>query len=98
MKENGMKIKEVDKVFLTGNFGNNVDRTSVIKIGIFPKISKEKIITERNAAISGLIKCIVDKGLYKGLIQLMEQIEYIEIQRSKFFNDFFIENISFDKN
>ena len=97
LKENNLEIKKIDEILLTGNFGNNIDKKSVIKIGLLPFMNQEKIKTERNAAISGLVKCILDKSLYTGLKSLIDKIEHMEIQRSKYFNDLFIENISFDK-
>ena len=61
MKHYGAELKDVERLYLAGAFGNYINPSNAIKIGMLPEISLEKIERVGNAAIEGAKQSLISK-------------------------------------
>ncbi|BDU51001.1 ASKHA domain-containing protein [Haliovirga abyssi] len=92
MENNYDKIK---KIIITGNFGKNLDKKGLIKIGLMPNIELDKIKIVDNLVISGLYRYITGEIDEKFYDEFHQKIEYIDLANSDNFKRKFIKNIDF---
>ena len=86
---------DVDKVYVAGGFGNYIDADSACTIGMIPMQLKDKIVKVGNTAGKGAAELLTDKARTE-IRKLTEKISYEELSSSQLFNEFFIDNISFE--
>ena len=53
MKFYPMDVKNIDKIFLSGGFGNFINDKNAAKIGLIPEVEEGKIIKIGNGALEG---------------------------------------------
>jgi uncharacterized 2Fe-2S/4Fe-4S cluster protein (DUF4445 family) len=58
-KQAGISPQNIDKIYIAGNFAENLNITNAVSIGIFPDLPQEKFIKCGNAALSGMIAAAV---------------------------------------
>ncbi len=96
LKTAGITYRDVDKILLTGAFGNFISKTNAHKIGLFPKIPLEKVFSFGNAAGEGAKMILCDKDLIdSALKQYLYETKHIEISTHPDFQDEFIDGMSF---
>lgn len=93
MKESG--INHLDKIYLAGAFGSNLNKESLKIIKMIPDIDNEKIEVVGNAAGSGAIDTLLSKDIYDNLINIVNSIEHVELANHKDFNTQFSKSIMF---
>ncbi|MCK4740623.1 MAG: DUF4445 domain-containing protein, partial [Candidatus Thorarchaeota archaeon] len=64
---------------LAGAFGNYIDPSSALRIGLFPPVDLERIIPVGNAAGEGAKRLLVSKKSRKLVEQLRREINYYEL-------------------
>lgn len=95
LAEAGKRLEEVDKIFLAGAFGNYIDVGNASKIGILPKVPREKIIPVGNSSGLGAIECCRDKDFPAKAAKILERAEHIELATHKDFQQIFVRNLLF---
>jgi len=93
MKEAG--VNSLDKIFLAGAFGSNLNKESLKIIKMIPKIEDKKIEVVGNAAGSGAIEVLLSKDIYENLIDIANCIEHIELANHKDFQNKFVKSMMF---
>ncbi|MDD6203724.1 MAG: ASKHA domain-containing protein [Firmicutes bacterium] len=86
------------KVFIAGGLGYYLDTLSAVRIGLLPPaflITPGTVTAVGNTALSGAIRVLTDASALAKLSRLAGRCECIELNRSKVFNDGFIENMIF---
>ncbi|HHW30407.1 MAG TPA: DUF4445 domain-containing protein [Clostridiaceae bacterium] len=97
IKHSNIQMKDIDKVYLAGGFGNYINTSSAITIGLIPEELKGKIESIGNSAGAGAIECLLSKERLQEANDLKERIEYIELSASPEFTDQYVENMFFKK-
>ncbi len=101
----GLDKEDIGTVFLAGAFGNSVNVSSAIRIGLLP-FTEDKIEPVGNSALLGAKLALwldeldqenVDK-LSGELASIQEKIEHISLGESREFQEYFIEGTSFPEN
>ncbi|MGE5474696.1 MAG: ASKHA domain-containing protein [Ignavibacteriales bacterium] len=95
MKRLNIDYKDVDKLYIAGNFGTFLDINNAIKIGLIPEPLKDKIVIVGNSSIKGAEKCLIDNQLTEKCLKIQRQVEYYDIGRDKDFQEMFISNLNF---
>jgi uncharacterized 2Fe-2S/4Fe-4S cluster protein (DUF4445 family) len=95
VKRAGIRIEEVDKVFLAGGFGSYINIDSALKIGLIPKELKGKIESIGNAAGAGAIEGLLSVDMLKDTEIIKDRIKYIELSASPDFVDEYVESMLF---
>lgn len=95
LAEAGKRLDEVDRIFLAGAFGNYIDVENASKIGILPKVPKEKIIPVGNSSGLGAIECCRYKDFSAKAAKILERAKHIELATHKDFQQIFVRNLLF---
>lgn len=95
MKEYGVNYNEIDKVYLSGGFGSNINIDNAVKIGLIPEKLKEKLEISGNSCLGGTVKYLLDKNCKQYLELIARKSRGINLSNSVEFNNYFIKNISF---
>ena len=85
----------IDKVYLAGGFGSNINMDNAVKIGLIPEELKEKIEISGNSSLGGTVKYLLDKDCKRYLEVIKKKSRGINLSNSVKFNNYFIKNISF---
>ncbi|MFC2027155.1 ASKHA domain-containing protein [Chloroflexota bacterium] len=97
MDEMGIEVDDIDQVYLAGALGNYVNPHSAMRIGLFPKIDTEKIVSLGNAASTGASMVLLSKFYWQMANELIDFIEHVELSSRMDFNEYYIENMDFPK-
>ncbi len=77
--EAGIGTEDLDEILLAGAFGNYIDPTSALRIGLLPPIERERITGIGNAAGAGALTALLSTGKRAEAEALAEQAEHIEL-------------------
>ena len=83
------------QVFLAGGFGQNLDPSSAIAIGMLPEEFEGIVLPIGNSSLSGAVKIALDDSLIDSIIKVAAQGEEINLAAHKRFNDLFMEYMYF---
>ncbi|MEZ0537948.1 ASKHA domain-containing protein [Caldicellulosiruptoraceae bacterium PP1] len=86
---------DIENVYLAGGFGNFINPSHAVKIGLIPEPLKDKVKPVGNTAGNGAILASFDDDKLALFNDLKNNIKYIELSNSQRFNDLFIENMLF---
>ncbi len=75
----GVKMEEIQRVFLAGAFGSSLNPASACRIGLIPEELLEKITPVGNAAGAGAIRLAWDESALALAQTLAEQIRPVEL-------------------
>lgn len=90
-----INIMDIKKIIISGNFGKNLSKESLINLGVLPRIETEKIIFEENLVIKGLDEEIKRKNIIKNVEKILSKIEYINLAENEKFKKNYIKSINF---
>jgi uncharacterized 2Fe-2S/4Fe-4S cluster protein (DUF4445 family) len=94
LKDRGLAHEDVAEIIVAGAFGNYLDLSSVIAIGMFPDIPLGRFRQVGNAAGVGAKITLVSKERRKAVQALTRKIRYIELAGFPGFNDIYMKAIS----
>jgi len=95
LREWGVTLNEVEKVYLAGAFGTYVRRESVLRIGMLPEFPLDKIRPVGNAAGQGAKLCLLNRRKWEEIQALTERVEYFELSGLSDFSRVFIDSMHF---
>lgn len=91
----GAKLEDITKLYLSGAFGNYINRTSARKIGLL-KFPREKVVPSGNTALLGAKLALFtgdgDKGAYA---DIRRKIKHVGLSSDPQFQDIYVEEMSF---
>ncbi|MFX1452339.1 MAG: ASKHA domain-containing protein, partial [Promethearchaeota archaeon] len=90
LKNYGLKIENVEKLFIAGAFGNYIDKENSRIIGMFPEIDLNKVLYVGNAAGTGARMCLVSKNAKKIVEEISKRVTYVELGADKDFQNNFL--------
>jgi len=76
IKYYGTNINEIDKVYLTGAFGNYMDIDNAMAIGLLPNTDKSKYIRFGNGALAGARDMLISKIKREDAERLIDLIQH----------------------
>ena len=91
----GVKLEDLDTLYLAGGFGSYLRRESAVRIGLLPSECAEKIVTCGNAAGSGASAILCCDALNSAASDICGRCEYIELSTSAEFQDWYMECMCF---
>jgi uncharacterized 2Fe-2S/4Fe-4S cluster protein (DUF4445 family) len=95
-KTAGIGQSQIDKLLLAGAFGNYIQKSSAVTIGLLPSIPLEKIHFVGNAASSGAMEILLDRNIRAKCEALSHRIEYVELASRPDFQDIFMDCLMFE--
>lgn len=86
-QEAGIENDQIENIYLAGAFGNYLNKSSALIIGLLPNIVIEKIISIGNASAYGAIRCLLSKNELLESDYIANSIKSVELSGNKQFND-----------
>jgi uncharacterized 2Fe-2S/4Fe-4S cluster protein (DUF4445 family) len=85
LKKLNISENELDSILLAGAFGNYINRSSAMRIGLLPNIPEDKIQFVGNAASVGATMILLNTTSRELAGHLARRIQYVEIAHEKEF-------------
>ena len=95
MDEMGVRVEDIDRVYLAGALGNYVHPLSAIRIGLIPRVRPGIIQSLGNAASTGASMVLLCKTYWQMAKELAHSIEHMELSTRIDSNEYFIESLDF---
>lgn len=93
--ENGFDYSDIDTLYLAGGIGYYLSPLSAAKIGLFPEAVIDKVKAVGNTSLLGAVNCLLNEDKIAELSKLCENINTINLNESKTFNNAFVEHMYF---
>jgi uncharacterized 2Fe-2S/4Fe-4S cluster protein (DUF4445 family) len=93
--EAGIPVSGIERLVLTGGFGNHLRVASAVRVGLLPALPEERYVTVDNAAGRGAIEVIRTDGTMERTEKLALQARYIELSGHALFQERYIEQMMF---
>lgn len=87
LKEVGLSLDIVERVYIAGGFGNYLDIDKAIMIGMLPDLPKEKFSFIGNTSISGAYLCLLSQKMRQEAEDIARKMTYVELSVSHGFMD-----------
>lgn len=95
--EMGIRLEDIDQVYLAGALGNYINPYSAMRIGLIPRLDPELIRSLGNAASMGASLVLLSRIYWQRAKDITDFIEHIELSSRLDFNQYFIEQMDFSK-
>ena len=95
LRNYGISCEELERVYVAGGFGYNLDINKAADIGLIPRAALGKSVAAGNTALAGAVLASIDPKAKSRLEQIISASEEIHLSDDREFNDLFIEHISF---
>jgi uncharacterized 2Fe-2S/4Fe-4S cluster protein (DUF4445 family) len=96
VKNAGIEMKDVNKIYLAGGFGSFIKIESAVKIGLLPNSLAGRIESIGNAAGMGAVEGLLSKSMLDMTEKIKNKMNYIELSSRKDFVDEYIECMMFE--
>ncbi len=91
-----IEIESIEEILLAGAFGNVLNTSSALEIGIIPKISLDRIRSVGNAAGQGAEKLLLSEDMRNTADWLAKKVNYIELSSYHDFQNIFTDSLFFN--
>ncbi len=95
LNQANLELDSIDRVYMAGAFGNYLHPQSAKRVGLFPPVDMEKIISIGNAAGTGAIAMLVNKSQRSHCQTLANIITYTELAAHSEFQMIFADKMFF---
>ncbi len=95
LKEIGCGPEELDTVMLAGAFGNYIKKESALRIGLFPAVPLERILSVGNAAGDGARMALLSQEERNRAWTVAQKAEHLELSIRPDFQEEFIRAVNF---
>lgn len=92
----GLKMEELDKVIIAGQFGSHLSTESLVGSGILPLEVEDKIEYVGNSSLSGAIIALLSKKAREDMNELRTEVKYLELSATENYERLFAKCLSFD--
>ena len=97
LSELGVQVNDLDKIILAGAFGNYIKKESALRIGLFPMIDLDKIVSVGNAAGVGASMALLSTKERKEASVQAKKVKHIELSGHPDFQTEYIKAMNFPK-
>jgi uncharacterized 2Fe-2S/4Fe-4S cluster protein (DUF4445 family) len=90
LEKMSMTVDNIDRVLIAGGFGNHINISNAINIGMFPNIPKERFEYVGNTSLQGAATVILSQMALKDIEKIARQMTYIELSIGNMFMEEFM--------
>jgi uncharacterized 2Fe-2S/4Fe-4S cluster protein (DUF4445 family) len=87
LKEVGLSLDVVERVYIAGGFGNYLDIDKAIMIGMLPDLPEEKFSFIGNTSIAGAYLCLLSQNMRQEAEEIARKMTYMELSVLRGFMD-----------
>ena len=93
----GVKVEDIEQVYLAGAFGNYLNPVSACRIGMIPPVLIDRITPIGNAAGEGARLCALNKDEFRYSMRLAADTEFLELASIPQFQDCYVDALEFSE-
>jgi uncharacterized 2Fe-2S/4Fe-4S cluster protein (DUF4445 family) len=82
LEEVGLKIADLDRIFLAGGFGSHIDVEMAMTIGLLPETDPEKIVYIGNGSLLGARMCCLTNRIRKDVADVLKKMTNFELSET----------------
>ena len=90
LEEIDLKINDIEKVYIAGGLGKNINIQNAIIIGMLPDIAREKYFFLGNTSVTGAYLSILSMEKYRESSEIANKITYLELSMNMGFMDRYV--------
>ena len=79
LKEVGLSLDVVERIYIAGGFGNYLDIDKAIMIGMLPDLPEEKFSFIGNTSIAGAYLCLLSRQMRQEAEEIARKMTYVEL-------------------
>jgi uncharacterized 2Fe-2S/4Fe-4S cluster protein (DUF4445 family) len=91
----GIRLEEIEHVYLAGGFGSTIDIRSAVRIGLLPATLQSRIRAVGNTAGLGALNALKSVDFEKSVTEVVRACRYIELSGRSDFNEEYIDAMAF---
>lgn len=95
MKEAGVKLDQIERIYLAGAFGNYIRKQRALAVGLLPPVDEDIIEFVGNAAGAGATQMLLNADLRNQAEQISRSTRYVELAGRADFQGIFTEMLMF---
>jgi uncharacterized 2Fe-2S/4Fe-4S cluster protein (DUF4445 family) len=95
MAQMGVRVGDIDRIYLAGALGNYVNPTSAMRIGLIPVVDIQKVSSVGNAASTGAAMALLSKKKWEEVSVIADRVEHVELSLDPRFYEAFIAAMDF---
>lgn len=94
----GVRQEDIRSVLLAGAFGNNMSPDSACRIGMIPRVLRDRIRPIGNAAGAGAVCAALDRDALLRSSQIARDVGFVELATDPDFQNVYFSHLNFPKN
>ena len=91
----GVRVEDIQKVYLAGAFGNYLNPASACRIGMIPPVLEDRIVPIGNAAGEGAKLCALSRAEFSYSQRIAKETEFLELASLPQFQDCYVDALEF---
>ncbi|RKY30777.1 MAG: activating enzyme, partial [Candidatus Omnitrophota bacterium] len=92
-----VEIENIDKIFISGGFGNFINVKNAMRIGLIPEVDEKKVIKIGNGALEGAREMLLSGERRKLSEEIAKKVKHVKINEiEKNFEYIMAENMYFE--
>ncbi|MCJ7579780.1 MAG: ASKHA domain-containing protein [Candidatus Aminicenantes bacterium] len=95
MEKKNLSLDLLDGIFIAGAFGNYLNISNSIQIGLLPAIPEEKIHFVGNSSLAGAKALLISSSLRTESNSLSKKIEFLSLATNVQFQEYFVDSLDF---
>ncbi|PKN01172.1 MAG: hypothetical protein CVU77_06765 [Elusimicrobia bacterium HGW-Elusimicrobia-1] len=85
LKATGYAPSDIDKIYVSGGFGNSLDAAKAVAIGMFPDLPTEKYKFIGNSSLAGAARMLVSSAARRAVDEAARKMTYIDLGADPYF-------------
>lgn len=91
----GISYEEIEKIYVAGGFGHQLDMKKAVDIGLFPAECADKIEAVGNTSLRGAAKYLLHPEAGKEVGRIIENTQEVSLSDSREFQEFYMDYMYF---
>lgn len=96
ISKGGILSEQIDRVFIAGQFGANLQPEYITGAGLLPKVLEHKINYLGNSSLSGAYMALMSTDVRAEMAKIAKRINYIDLGTDKGYERLFLRCLDFD--
>jgi uncharacterized 2Fe-2S/4Fe-4S cluster protein (DUF4445 family) len=90
LEEVGLRMKDIDRIYLAGGFGSYVDLEKAMVIGLLPEIDPDRILFIGNGSLMGAKMSCLTNRIRKDVVDVTKRMTNFELSETPSFMDNYV--------
>jgi uncharacterized 2Fe-2S/4Fe-4S cluster protein (DUF4445 family) len=86
----GMEMDSIQRLYLAGAFGQHLDISAAIKIGLLPEVGEQRVTVAGNTALTGTYLSLLSSQVRRQVLETAMSTTYVDLSTSDRFMEEFV--------